>query len=109
MIPQTINPIRDPKLPNRHELKCIDPYFDQVCEGKKKFEYRKDDRGYEVGDILVLRQWDRVLKEYSGWACKVRVTHILRPEPRLPVHLPQGFCIMSIEVLSPALAREIGW
>ena len=39
-----------------HYLKLSDKYFDAVKNGVKTFEIRKDDRGYRVGDTLVL-QW----------------------------------------------------
>lgn len=42
-----------------HELKLDIKYFDDVKSGKKNFEIRKNDRGYEVGDILELKAWDK--------------------------------------------------
>jgi hypothetical protein len=42
----------------RHELKCWPPYFERLLDGSKTFEVRKDDRGYQTGDWLVLREWD---------------------------------------------------
>lgn len=40
-----------------HDLKCIPPYFDDILAGRKPFEVRKNDRNYEVGDHLRLREW----------------------------------------------------
>ncbi len=37
-----------------HELKLDIKYFDDVKNGKKNFEIRKNDRNYQVGDILEL-------------------------------------------------------
>jgi hypothetical protein len=39
-----------------HTLKCLATYFDDVLEGKKCFECRKDDRGFQVGDKLLLNE-----------------------------------------------------
>ena len=39
-----------------HELKLDTKYFNDVKSGNKKFEIRKNDRDFEVGDILVLRK-----------------------------------------------------
>ena len=36
----------------QHELKILPEYFVAVRDGIKKFEVRKDDRPFEVGDIL---------------------------------------------------------
>jgi hypothetical protein len=39
-----------------HELKCWPEMFDAVAEGRKTFDVRKNDRGYQTGDRLVLRK-----------------------------------------------------
>lgn len=40
-----------------HILKCLPPYFSAIRSGEKAFEVRRDDRGYQKGDVLVLREW----------------------------------------------------
>lgn len=37
-----------------HRLKCWSQYFDAIKRGDKPFEVRKDDRGYQKGDQVVL-------------------------------------------------------
>ncbi|RZI48444.1 DUF3850 domain-containing protein [Lactococcus kimchii] len=39
-----------------HELKLDIKYFDDVESGKKNFEIRKNDRDFQVGDILELKK-----------------------------------------------------
>ena len=39
-----------------HKLKLPEPYFSAVLSGEKTFEVRRNDRGYQRGDTLVL--WD---------------------------------------------------
>lgn len=46
----------DPQ-PATHELKVVPPYFDSLVSGSKTFEVRKNDRAYQRGDILKLREW----------------------------------------------------
>ena len=41
----------------KHELKCEEPHFSNVVSGKKTAELRLNDRDYQVGDTLVLRQY----------------------------------------------------
>jgi len=42
----------------KHELKIRPQFYEYVVSGRKTFEYRKNDRGFQPGDIVVLREWD---------------------------------------------------
>jgi hypothetical protein len=50
----------------RHELKTWPQYFAAVAAYKKDFEVRKDDRGFDLGHELVLREWCPIMKDYTG-------------------------------------------
>ena len=85
-----------------HVLKTWPGAFDAVRDGRKRFEWRKDDRGFEVGDTLILEMWDPTPTHYgpTGYGSKVksvtcRVTYILRGL----FDVPAGYCVMSIEAL----------
>ena len=65
-----------PSLMMVHQLKTWPEAFQAVWGGLKKYELRKDDREFKVGDGLFLREWDPVTKEYSGRALQATVTHI---------------------------------
>jgi hypothetical protein len=41
----------------KHDLKTWPEFFDAVDRGEKTFEVRRDDRGFQVGDTLVLERW----------------------------------------------------
>lgn len=41
-----------------HEVKCDPHMFARLLDGSKTFEVRKDDRGYQTGDELVIREHD---------------------------------------------------
>lgn len=41
-----------------HHLKTTDRYFDAVEDGSKTFEVRLNDRGFQTGDLLVLRRYE---------------------------------------------------
>jgi hypothetical protein len=78
----------------KHELKTWPEPFDAVERREKHHEYRRDDRGFEVGDILVLHRWDPGKGCYTGRVLRVCVTYISRG-PMFGV--PDGYCVMSIE------------
>lgn len=42
-----------------HDLKTWPAYFRPLWDGEKTFEIRFDDRGYQRGDLVNLREWDR--------------------------------------------------
>lgn len=54
-----------------HELKLDTKYFDDVKSGNKNFEIRKNDRNFEVGDVLELKRYSRQQCSY------VVVNHLL--------------------------------
>ncbi len=81
-----------------HELKTWPQMFDAVKSGKKRFELRRDDRGFEEGHTLMLREWRPTTKEFTGRVLYVRVMFILRDVE--PFGLKPGFCAMSIKLES---------
>jgi len=46
-----------------HDLKCHSEYFKHVKDGSKPFELRRDDRDFEVGDLLNI---DEVVLDYDS-------------------------------------------
>lgn len=77
---------------NVHELKILQKYYKHVLSGEKKFEIRKDDRDYDVGDIILLREWDG--ESYTGRQVYKRITYILRDAEKFG--LKKGYCILSL-------------
>ena len=84
-------------MPRTHTLKCWPEPFTAVMAGLKRYEIRVDDRGYMVGDVLHLREWDPsgtigggVL---TGRELKATVTYIT---PGGRWGLPPTMCVMSI-------------
>ena len=75
-----------------HSLKTWNDPFQAIMDGLKRFEFRKDDREFRVGDSLRLREWNPDTKEYSGREIRARVTYVLRED----FGLQPGFVVMSI-------------
>lgn len=42
----------------KHELKIWPQYYCRVADGTKTFEVRKNDRGFQPGDTVILREWN---------------------------------------------------
>jgi ASC-1-like (ASCH) protein len=89
-----------------HELKLYKEYFDDVASGVKKFEFRYNDRNYQVGDELLLKEWDTDRNTYTGRKVAVKVTYILSLDyffKRSVYHIPNPFAnyvVLSIELLN---------
>lgn len=80
-----------------HELKIWPDFFDAVRCGAKKFELRKDDRDYQTGDVLILREYDPETQTYTGRQFNAVVTYTLRDVSAAFGLLP-GYVLMSVEV-----------
>jgi hypothetical protein len=78
-----------------HELKTWPDPFGAVRRGEKMHEIRKDDRPFDVDDVLHLREWDPKTKSYTGREVKAIVTYITRGGEW---GVPEGLCVMSIDV-----------
>jgi hypothetical protein len=75
-----------------HTLKTWPGFFQPLVEGKKRFEYRLDDRGFAVSDILCLQEWDPDTEIYTGREFFARITFYLNR-----FGLPKDYCILGIE------------
>lgn len=75
----------------KHEIKILPQYYEAVSKGIKQFELRKDDRDYQVGDLVRLREWDG--KEYTGNKMIVGIKYVLKDCPEYG--LMEGYCIFG--------------
>lgn len=64
--------------PREHDVKCWPVYFARVLDGSKTFEIRKDDRGYQQGDRLILREYDPDTTTYTGRLVLAEIGYVLR-------------------------------
>lgn len=82
-----------------HELKTWPSYFHDIAAGQKTFEYRKNDRDFQINDLLLLKEFDpnRGEKgEYLGGEMLVMVTRIYSGSE---LGIPKDYVIMQIKRL----------
>lgn len=66
--------IKQPKQEKVIDLKIDPKYFEAQEKGNKNFEIRKNDRGYQVGDLLFLHEYEN--NQYTGRLLVRKVTCI---------------------------------
>ncbi len=74
-----------------HDFKIAPQYFIDVCNLRKRFEIRRNDRNFQIGDLLKLKEFTN--SGYTGRAIIVRVTYILKDYNGLE----PNYIIMGIE------------
>jgi len=80
-----------------HRLKTWTEPFGAIRRGEKTHEFRKNDRNFQVGDVLELAEYTS-FGFYSGEVETRVVTYISRgPE----WGIPDGYCVMSIGPVKP--------
>lgn len=94
-----------------HAVRVEPPYFDALLDGSKPFEVRRNDRAYQRGDFLRLREWHPARAGYDEcWKCRnaawdghytgreVRrwVTYVYAGDPRWPDSLGVGVVVLGL-------------
>lgn len=73
-----------------HDLKTLPEFFEAMNRGLKKFEIRKNDRCFRVGDVLRLKEWDG--EKFTGRITNQQVTYITDFEQK------PGFVVLGIGI-----------
>lgn len=76
----------------RHEVKIAASYYDDVASGKKRFELRKNDRGYKEGDSLKMLEFKD--GKHTGRTIDADIIYMLEEY----TGLQEGYCILGIDV-----------
>jgi len=78
----------------QYELKILPQYFKAVQEGTKTFKITKNDRGFKVGDTLLLKEWECLERGYTGQEITKEVIYILEDGQCV---LEEGYCILGLK------------
>lgn len=80
-----------------HRVKSWMHLFQPVAAGQKFHDVRIMDRDYQVGDIIVLQEYNRQTCAYTGRELPCEITYITSNE-FIPSHTA---CALSPQALSP--------
>lgn len=83
-----------------HQLKIFPEFFEAIRAKDKTFELRKNDRSFQLGDVLILKEFDQEKNKYTGRWVKVKITYILQGEKAFNFGLRNGFCCMSLNIIT---------
>ncbi|MBU0978093.1 MAG: DUF3850 domain-containing protein [Nanoarchaeota archaeon] len=75
-----------------HYLKVWPEYFQPLWIGTKEFEIRQNDRDFQVGDTLLLKEWNPKTGKYTGREFPKRITYIIQGK----FGLPNNLCVMQL-------------
>lgn len=78
-----------------HDLKITPGHFQSVSDERKTFEIRNNDRGFKVGDYLLLREWNPDTKEYSGRSIIRKIPYVLYDS----LFVSEGYVALSLQTL----------
>lgn len=83
-----------------HELKILPEYFQAVADGKKKAEFRVNDRDFQHGDLIILNEWDSASNRFTGRKKSAVITHITNIDHVEPFARCSGvgYVMMSFEL-----------
>jgi len=88
-----------------HSLKTWPEHFELVRTNKKLFEIRKNDRAFEIGDYLALKEWSPIDRKFSGRVLYFRITCIYQGER---FGLKDGFVVLGLSRrVNPSLVKHL--
>lgn len=67
------------KVVEQLEKKILPKYFNAVIHDKKKFEICKDEDDLQIGDAVILKEWNG--EKYTGREVGRNIVYILRDAP----------------------------
>jgi hypothetical protein len=98
------SPVTDFKGENMsiHHVKSWPHQFAAVSGGYKTAELRKNDREYNIGDVMVLHEYDPATGVYSGRTADVEITHKLDKDNLCAVSklaLSDEYAVLSVKLI----------
>lgn len=85
-----------------HELKILPRYYSDVVRFAKRFEARRNDRNFQPGDRVRLREWDGT---YTGREAEIEITYVLTDKD-FPEAIKEGYCIFGFWLMAVEGVRD---
>lgn len=83
------------------EKKTWPEMFQAVLDGKKTFDLRLADFPCEVGDVLILQEYDPDTKQYTGRVLEKQITYVLKTKDlafwKMEDVEEKGYVVMGIK------------
>lgn len=90
---QPPSPLPQPRKFKYHVVKSWPMWFDLVWRDDKKYEVRKDDRDYKVGDVLIMLEWDPDTQLYTGREIRAEISHKVGDNCE---GIMTGYCVLGL-------------
>lgn len=81
-----------------HELKVWPACFEAVLDGRKTFDVRLNDRNYQTGDAVLLREYEPEGEHYSGRSTERWISYLLHGGA---FGLEAGWCVLGLTEYPP--------
>ena len=79
-----------------HHLKCWTKNFEDHRRGLKMFDVRRDDRGFNEGDMVTLEEFRHAVGEFTGRKLQRTISFILRPSGGGESNgIRPGYCVLG--------------
>jgi hypothetical protein len=99
------NMAEETRFPKIHKIKCHPPYFQDMIDGKAKFDVRVNDRDYKKDDLLLEQEWDPETGQYTGRDRAFNVVHVLYGGV---FGIPEDMCVMGISPMRDVGRDDVG-
>jgi hypothetical protein len=87
-----------------HDVRSWSYLYEEMIQGRKKHDLRRNDRNYKVGDKLLLIEFDQTRGVETGRRALFSITYITGrstvPCAVSTAVLPDDFCILSVQLES---------